>query len=249
MRAKLWMAMSAAVLVVSSAWGQQPEAKRDLVLKYWEQAMSQVKSLEADLERVTEDKVFKTKDVYRGSARFLKGGGPGLTARASLYLVKTDNKNVFEQLILSGTYLYEVAPATKEIRIHSLPEPKPGENRDHNLVGLLFGMKAEQATERYKIDLIHEDANYFYLQVEPRRVKDKAEFDKAQLALIRTTYMPRQLHFLQANGNKVTWDLPRIQMPANHLRATDFEAPNLPGYKVVRVPPADPGPNKVRSNN
>ena len=225
----------------------QNDERRDAVLKYWEQAMSQVGSLEAKCERVTEDKVFKTRDVYQGTAKFLKAKDASDTSRASLHLVKIDNKNVYEQLILSGAFLYEVAPGAKEIRVHELPKPAPGQNGDHNLVGLLFGMKAAQATARYKIDLVKEDQHYFYLQVESKTPQDRAEFDKAQLALVRTTYMPRQLHFLQANGNKVTWDLPQIQTPANHLRATDFDAPNLPGFKMTRVPTAGAGPNKVRS--
>ena len=53
--------------------------------------MSRVTSLEASCERVTEDKVFKTREVYKGTAKYLKGSGPGLTSRASLHLSRADN--------------------------------------------------------------------------------------------------------------------------------------------------------------
>lgn len=223
----------------------------DLVLQYWEQAMTQVEKLEAECERVTEDKVFNTKESYKGTARFMKGApGPDMTSRASLYLVKSDNKNIYEQFILSGAFFYEIAPAAKQIRAHELPKPKPGANNDHNLVALLFGMKAADAKQRYKIDLAGEDATYYYLQIEPRRAEDKAEFSKAQLALVKTTYMPRQLSLFHPNGNKVTWDMPKVNSNATHLRPADFEAPNPPpGWTIQRVPLNGPAPApKVRSS-
>src|SRR5262245_50202719 len=128
--------------------GPQREQWLNQVLANWETVMARVQSLEADCERTTEDPRFAAnKDVYRGTARFLKGDQPGQTSRASLYLEKVDNRKVTEHIILSGAFLYEVAAANKEIRVHSLPPPKPGENADHNLVGLLFGMKAEQAKQ------------------------------------------------------------------------------------------------------
>jgi TIGR03009 family protein len=248
------IAMAVCVLLTSSAFGQLPPAGPerdkwlDAVLANWEKALADVTSLEASCERVTEDKVFKNREVYKGTAKYLKGNGPGLTSRASLHLVKTDNPKTFEHLILSGQFLYEVAPAVQEIRVHELPPPKAGQNVDHNLVGLLFGMKAAEAKARYKIELAHADVNYFFLLVESKTPADKADFERAQLALIRKTYLPRQLIFEQANGNKVSWDLPSIQTPAANVRPADFMQPNLPNYKLVRVGPQGLAPNKVRSS-
>jgi len=209
--------------------------------------MNQVKSLEATCERTTEDKVFKTKEVYKGTAKYLKGDGPGLTSRASLYLVDAKNPKAYEHFVLSGQFIYEVAPAQKEIRVLELPQPKAGENVEHSLVGLLFGMKAAQAKARYKTDLIGADQHYFFLGIEAKSQNDKGDFDKAQLALIRATYLPRQLRFEQVNGNKITWDLPSIQTPAANVRPADFMQPNIPGFRPVRVPATPPGPSTVRS--
>ncbi len=250
-------AVTVCMLLAAPAWGQSkaipdagPERDKwlDAVLNNWETAMTKVTSLQAQCERVAEDKVYKNKEVYRGTAKFLKGEGPGQLSRASLYLVNSANPKVYEHLILSGAFLYEVSPATKEIKVHSLPQPKAGENVDHNLLGLLFGMKAAQAKARYKIDLVHADADYFYLRVEAKLPADKADFHVAQLALLRKTYLPRQLEFQQPNGNKVTWDLPTIQTPAA-LRPAEFQAPDLPaGWKMNRIPVEGQGPSKIRSS-
>ena len=86
--------------LAAPAWGQAkaipdpgPERDKwlDAVLNHWETAMTKVTSLQAECERVAEDKVFKNKEVYRGTAKYLKGDGPGQTSRASLYLVNTGN--------------------------------------------------------------------------------------------------------------------------------------------------------------
>ena len=134
--------------------------------------------------------------------------------------------------MLSGQFISEVSPAQKEIRVLELPRPKPGENVEHSLVGLLFGMKTAQAKARYKIDLIGADQFYFFLGIEAKSQNDKGDFDKAQLALIRATYLPRRLRFEQVNGNKITWDLPSIQTPAANVRPADFMQPNIPGFQT-----------------
>lgn len=247
------IAVTVCMLLSAPAWGQLPEdpqerAKwRDAVLDNWESVMTKVQTLEAQCERTTDDKVFNNKDVYRGTAKFMKGGGTGLTSRASLYMQNANNPKVYEHLILSGAFLYEVAPSAKEIRVHKLPEPQPGQNVDNNLLALLFGMKAKEAKDRYQIDLVKADQHYFYLRVEPKKQNDKADFSVAQLALVRATYLPRQLEFQQANKNVVRWDLPSIQTPAN-LRAADFEPPALPaGWKMNQIPQGGIGTSKVRS--
>jgi TIGR03009 family protein len=247
------IAVTVCLLMSAPLWGQLPDDPKertkwlDAVLDNWELVMTKVQTLEAKCERTTDDKVFNNKEIYRGSAKFMKGTGPGMTSRASLYMQNVNNTKVYEHLILSGAFLYEVAPAAKEIRVHKLPEPQAGQNVDHNLLALLFGMKAKDAKQRYQIDLVKADQHYFYLRVEPKMQNDKADFAVAQLALVRSTYLPRQLEFQQANKNVVRWDLPEIQTPAN-LRPADFEPPALPaGWKMNQIPSGGAGASKVRS--
>src|SRR5436190_14368622 len=102
------IAVTMCLSLSAPAWGQLPPEGHerakwlDAILTNWETVMSRVTSLEASCERTTEDKVFKTKDVYKGTAKYLKGIGPGLTSRASLNLVNAANPAVYEHLVLSG---------------------------------------------------------------------------------------------------------------------------------------------------
>ena len=114
-------------------------------------------------------------------------------------------------------------------------------------MALLFGMKVPMAKARYDIVLKGEDQYYFYLEILPKTEADKSDFSKARLTLVRSTYLPAQLWFQQANQDEVQWDLSRVNPQANHLRPADFASPQTPqGWKLVRVPTAAPA--KIRSS-
>jgi TIGR03009 family protein len=215
------------------------QQRRDIVLSYWEQVMTSVQALEADCKRSTINKRFGNIEYYEGKARFLKSQVAGQSSRASLWMRKTDNPAVEEKIVLTGAALYVFVPSAKEVQVEELP--KNGQAVDHNLMALLFGMKVQDAKNRYDITLKGEDANYFYLEIIPRNARDKTDFAKARLSLVRSTYLPAQLWFQQANLDEVQWDLPRVNRDANHLRPADFDRPNVPpGWKLKRVQPQEP---------
>lgn len=241
-------ALGTCLMLTTAAIGQQPptaeeKLKRlDLVLQSWAHTMGRVEKFEAKCERETEDKVFQTVEKYSGTVRFMKEGGADPAVRLSLNLVKTDNPKVFEQFIVSKGYLYEFAPAAKEIRAHELPRPKPGAKNDHNLVALFTGANWQDAKQRYSIEHTGSDENYTYLVFEPRRAEDKAEFSKARLVLIKNTYLPRELSFFHPNGNRVTWALSNVNTDAKNLTAAAFDVTAPPGWKMTTIPlraPAD----------
>jgi TIGR03009 family protein len=117
---------------------------------------------------------------------------------------------------------------------------------DNNFLSFLFGMKAEEAKRRYELSLAKEDQHWIYIDILPRDPADKADFQKARLVLSATTFLPRQLWFVQPNKNEVTWDIPRVDTSAG-VNRNDFAVPAQPqGWNVVRVPRADlqaPGKN------
>jgi TIGR03009 family protein len=236
---------------------QQPVApsaqellKLDEVLLNWEKSMTDIRSLVVFIKRTSADKVFRTNEVYEGTAKFVKGAA-GQTPRASLDLQNKNQPAVYEKLICTGTYVYEFAPREKVIRIHQLPPPKPGQIADDNFLSFLFGMKAVDAKKRYKLTYVPplpNDKYYYYLKVESVALSDKREFSEARLTLWNNTFLPRQLWFRQPNGNEVTWDFPRVVNGAD-IRVTEFAQPALPApdWRYVTVP-ADNPPRVVRPN-
>jgi TIGR03009 family protein len=205
-------------------------SRLDALLMQWEEKMKTLQSVSATVVREKEDKVFQSRETFEGQARYMR---PNL---ALLDLRMRGRPGVFEKYIFTGTYLYEYHLGTKEVRIHELPPPKPGQVADDNFLSFLFGMKAEEAKRRYDLRLAGEDKYYVYLEVVPRFPADKADFQKAQLVLNQGSMLPRMLTFTEANGNRVKWDIPAVES-GTRLDRNEFTAPTLPpGWKARRMP-------------
>jgi TIGR03009 family protein len=213
-----------------------PNNRLDALLMQWEAKMKSVQTLKATVRRDREDKVFKTRDSFTGEAKYMK---PNL---AMLALKRMDRADIFEKYICTGTYLYEYNLSNREIRVHELPPPKPGQVADDNFLSFLFGMKAEEAKRRYELKLVGDgkDKYYHYIEILPRFPADRADFEKAQLVLTQSTMMPRRLAFLEPNGNQVTWDIPVIEAGIP-LDRREFEKPTPEnGWKLVTAPKLNP---------
>jgi TIGR03009 family protein len=226
-----------------------PDAKKiDEYLLRWEQEMQKIQSLVAQLERTEKDRTFQAEKKYVGIAEYMKDGtGPTARNYALLEMKEVGKQDIHEKFICTGTFLYQFRPTEREISAHRLPPPKPGQVGDDNFLTFLFGMKAEQAKERYQLKLTKEDVNYIYLEVEPRFPADKADFKRAQLVLNKDSFLPRQLWFEQPNGNQVVWGIPRID-PRAKVNPADFDAPKPPpGWRLIPVErPLDPPPTAIR---
>jgi TIGR03009 family protein len=243
------------IAVVSGAAAAQsapPAAGNQLdgILERWEQEMRSIQTISAKCVRTSLDNtaVMNRQETFEGTAKYMK---PNL---AMLEMRLRGRPDVFEKFICTGTYLYEYAPANRQIRVHELPPAKPGQVADDNLLSFLFGMKAEEAHRRYALKLAEQDQWYYYVDIQPRFPQDKADFQKARLVLNKQSFLPRQLWFMQPNGNEIRWDIPKIESGVA-INRQEFLSPQIPqGWQLVRVPrPTDPSrldgpPRVVRPN-
>jgi TIGR03009 family protein len=211
-----------------------PRDRLDSLLMQWETRMKSVQTLKATIRRERDDKVFRTRDLFEGEAKYMR---PNL---ALLDLRRKDRPNVYEKYICTGTYLYEFNVENREIRYHELPPPKPGQVADDNFLSFVFGMKAEEAKRRYDLRLLDSpDKYYHYIEILPRYPADKSDFQKARLVLTQTTLLPRMLTFIEPNGNQITWDIPVIETGIP-LDRREFERPTLPpGWQLKKMPKAN----------
>jgi TIGR03009 family protein len=239
------LALSGIVVLCAALRAQQPQPpaaappldpnnRLDSLLMQWEAKMKSIQTLKATVNRQRTDKVFNTQDAFKGQAKYMK---PNL---AMLELSRVDRPTIFEKYVCTGTFLYEYNPSNREVRCHELPPPKPGQVADDNFLSFVFGMKAEEAKRRYALQLLEgKDQYYYYLQIIPREEADKADFEKAQLALTRSTLLPRRLTRVEPNGNQITWDIPLIETGIP-LDRREFESPPVPkDWKLVKVPKAN----------
>jgi TIGR03009 family protein len=243
------LALAALVSAQSASPVAKPAANPalDKHLKAWEEKMRGVSSLYAVITKVDSDKVFKTETKMTGYALYSKSGAPGAVPlnKARLELTPDGKKEPAVKIISTGTFLYQYVPGKKEIHQHEIARPKAGAPMEDNFLGLVFGMKAEDAKARYDLSLLKEDDHYVYVEVLPKSAADKAEFIRARLVLNKANYLPRQLMFEEANKNTVLWDLPRAEVPKN-IDPRYFDAPRAdPGWKIVPVTKATSPPPRV----
>lgn len=222
-------------------------------LKSWEAEMHKVTSLHAELNRIDKDKTFGTTTRLTGKALYQKAGtGPTAMNLGYLELTPVGKAEFSEKIVCTGTYLYQFAPAQKEIRAYEVPRGKDGKMGEDSFQSLLFGMKAAEAKKRYVLTA-KEDPWYVYLDVAPRNASDKADFEAAQLVLNKKDYMPAQLWFKHVNGSEVTWQIAKLKTGVQLDRRV-FDRPTAPaGWKVVPIhtktasaPPAGVPPRVAR---
>jgi TIGR03009 family protein len=165
---------------------------------------------------------------------------------ATLDMRPAETPNVqAEKFICTGTHLYSFHPELKEIKEYKLPEPKPGQVAQDNVMTFLFGMKASDAQRRYKLQLAKEDNFYYYLDVTPLMPADKADFQFARIVLNKDSFLPRQLWFQQPNGKEVTWDIPAIKAGVQ-VNPADFAPPKPEkDWKVTKQEIQQDAPPKI----
>jgi TIGR03009 family protein len=234
------LALTAALALGAGLLAQQPpvqpqppanEALLKQILENWEQVMGNLNALVAECTRTEVNKTWQTTKVFEGKAKFLK---PNM---ASLEMHNKANPQEFEKFIVNGQEVCVYAPKNKQIQVHKLPPPQPGQATDDNFLSFLMGMKAAQAVKRYQLTLLPSppptEKWYYYIQVVPRDAKDKADFTQARLVLTRDKYLPRQLWFEQPNGNEVTWDFNQL-LTGGTIPASEFARPVPPvGWQLV----------------
>jgi TIGR03009 family protein len=235
---------------------QQPTAdqqKLDAYLLRWEQEMTKVQTLGAELHRTEKDPAFNSTRKYFGFAQYMKSGsGPGALNMAMLQMSEEGKKDFSEKYVCTGTYLYNWHVPTKEVRIFELPKPQPGQVGNDSFLHFLFGMRAADAKARYNLKFVGEDDRYIYIEVLPRQQQDVRDFKAARIVLYKENFLPRQLWFQQPDGTEVEWDVPKVQAGVNVDRRL-FDAPDAkslpPGWKPVQMPSGQPTPQPGPGRN
>jgi TIGR03009 family protein len=226
------------------------------LLQQWEQRMKNIQGIEASIIRTETDDLTKSKEIYDGRARFLRPD------RADLYLLKRTvppqqpaTSQQFERYVFTGNALYEFRPKQQLLVIHQFKRAPGQQIMDNNFLSLLFGMTAQEAQRRYSLRLAGTDKFYHYLEIKPLLPADQKDFTLARLVLWATgpsVMLPRQVTFMQTNGNPIEWEIPAININPK-LGPTDFQRPPTPKGWQEKVEPAPtaaaampPPPSKVR---
>jgi TIGR03009 family protein len=212
----------------------------DTALRGWEKAMTDLKSFAVVIDRSTHDKALNTKDEFKGHALFIKGATKQAGSRARLELYKANNPKVYEKYVCTGNFLYEYSPSNNKVRIHNMPQNKPGGEQQESFLSFLFGIGADQAKGRYLMEYKGSDKFYHYIRILPKLDQDRGDFAEARLSLYRANHLPAQMWYLQPNRNEITWNFSKLQIDVD-IPLTYFQ-PDFPkDWAVERVDPRTPG--------
>jgi TIGR03009 family protein len=232
-RSVLAATMATLVLLVLQVGAQQPE-DLDTVLRAWEKATREVKSLTCVLEREVIDKALSSKQTQKGFAMFLRAKGSEDENRFRYELISVANPKASDKFITAGNMLYLYESATKVVRVFDLAKFKTTVLERISLLSFIFEMDAGQAKERYHLELAGADAHYRFVRVRPKREQDKRDFIEARISLYRTSGLPAQIAYNQPNGSEITWSFLSLRIDTDKIEPRHFH-PEVPaGWRLER---------------
>lgn len=168
--------------------------------------------------------------------------------------------NDFQTYICDGRSVFEYEGPTRTVTEYQLGAN--GGVGDNLLLEFMSGsITARQAGERFGINWLKPtDPTYLYLELTPRLPKDKAEFEKMTLVLVKPglpgaaagqAYLPRMAQLVRLNGQEVeTWDFPNPLVNAQKAGGQQigpkdfaFVQPGQ-GWKTVKAAAKPPAPRR-----
>src|SRR5438105_15388645 len=93
------------VLLLSSPPAFAQSDDLSIVLRGWEKALADAKTISCEIRRQSDDRALKTIDTYDGGLIFAKAGG-----RQRFRFELSKGKNLSEKMIADGKDLYEYVP-------------------------------------------------------------------------------------------------------------------------------------------
>lgn len=189
----------------------------ETLLKQWEQKSSQIKILEGKHKRTTYNLVFETEQIASGvfyletpdKGRIdLVGTKPGKNEKSSR-IGKSGKpfrleEGPGEKWICSGQEIIAVNEEEKSYQIMPLPKDVQGENIVKSPLPFLFGMKADEAKQRYHMVLRSNTEKSAVLAIQPRLQLDQQNYSQALIMLDKTTYLPSAVKLFDPAGNLET---------------------------------------------
>lgn len=226
------------------------------LLLEWEAKTKGIKSLSCYVKRMEYDVIFATETRSEGRVYFEQPDhgrldfGPAdekwLAARSRVsdkgkpYKVVPGESTTW---VCTGQNVYALYHKDKSYDLIDIPPALQGQNITRSPLPFIFGMKANEAVQRYAIKLgefhnpqgnppkVHIIANPF----DPNVAK---EYVQAEFLLDPETFLPTNLRMLDPSGNKETvYSFDHNTIKKNEgfgfLRANPFKQPNVSGWTLM----------------
>ncbi|QDU37305.1 hypothetical protein Mal4_16150 [Maioricimonas rarisocia] len=203
------------------------DPRLDQLLKEWEAKTAGIQKLRGSFERYEYDSVFLVekravgKFWYQapdlGRMDFEPGEVPPGGVNPEMkgpngepYEVKAE---VPQQWVCTGQEILSIDESQKTYNRIAIPPAMQGDNIVHSPLPFLFGMKAEAAKQRYKLELgvmhnpdgsIEGKPQRIHVVARPKMQIDKREWSRAEILLHHKFFVPEAIQLKDPTGNKTT---------------------------------------------
>ena len=190
-----------------------------VILEDWEAASSKIVALYGEHRRYVYDKTFSIekqgqgKLYYESPDRGRYEVEPSVIPKGakSRKVDKDGNEYTLkphepELWVCTGAEVIQVNEDRKEFDRYPIPPEDRGENIMNGPLPFLFGMKAEQARQRYFLALMRDDQQKgeVWIHAKPRMQQDAALWSDAIIILDKETFLPRAVQLVDPAGNQTT---------------------------------------------
>ena len=222
----------------------------ETVLREWEEKSSKITRLEGTFERITYDKVFGVELISTGKYCFKY---PDLGSFHQTGKVVTEGHKGYlfpqkpgpdERWICDGTRILKIDDKTRQFEEVTIPPEDRGQNIRNSPLPFLFGMKADEAKQRYYIEINAEKTSEttIFLRVRPLQQQDLANYSRADVILDRETFLPTAVKLYDTTGNKE--DVYLFNQKAMSVNGRNWKQwlagdplkPDLRGFKKLIAP-------------
>lgn len=149
-----------------------------------------------------------------------------------------------ERWICTGKEVLTINDEAREYEVFPLPADLQGQNIINGPLPFLFGLKANEAEQRFDMELLDNGEATALILAKPLRADDQANYSEARILLNKTTFLPDAVRLLDPSGNRETryWfdDLKPndsgIRKVVQSLMGQNPFEPNLANYKAIQPP-------------
>ncbi len=225
------------------------DPKLEKILVEWEAHSSRIKSIHGKhlrrefiksfaVEKVSEGEFFlETPD--KGRIDMIAKPVKGEVATREGYTLE---KGSSERWICTGEEILSFNDDDKTYTRDVLPVSMRGKNIVHSPLPFLFGMKAEEAKQRFNLKLIgfNKDNTAVHIQAIPRMDTDRQNYSEAGIMLDLKLFIPRAVRLVDPNGIETVYVFDPKHVKINDsgflkdlaLKFKDPYRPSLKGYTL-----------------
>ncbi|MEI8017758.1 MAG: hypothetical protein WCH39_06120, partial [Schlesneria sp.] len=245
------------------------DPKLEKILIEWEAHSSKIKSLHGTHTRQEFIKAFSVEKVSEGEFfletpdkgridMIAKPVGKGEAASKEGYTLE---KGSSEKWICTGEEILSFNEDDKTYAREVLPASMRGKNIVHSPLPFLFGMKAEEAKQRFNLRLGQfgkdkdKDIPWVVIYAVPRMDSDRQNYSEAAIKLDLKHYVPLAVRLVDPNGILTVYTFKTVEINDSGFakflkgRFGDPYRPSLKGYTLQISNDIQPASNKEPARN